>query len=231
VVSLVRGRVLVPDGTVERVAAALPESAAPTSAAANPAATHPAPTNADGTDPDASSNAGRVSRIELPWPGDVPHGGRHGYLHCDREGFNAAATRAAARLESVIGAATRVLVLGTEELMYLPLRLALELARDPRRQVAYQSTTRSPVHAIDQPGYPIRRRIDFLSRMLGELDKPPVGRFVYNAYWPDGGTEICWSEADLVVIVDDGHAQPGPAGLAAAVAATTGAPVLLAVLR
>jgi len=171
-----------------------------------------------------------VSRLELPWPGNVPHGGRHGFLDVHRAGFDTAVAAAAARLGSVIGDTSRVLVLGTEELMYLPLRLALHLARNPRRRVAFQSTTRSPVHAIDEPGYPIRRRIDFRSRVLGDRDEPAESRYIYNAFWPDSGSGTQFAEADLIVIVDDGHALPGSAGVAATVAASTGTPVLLAVL-
>ena len=37
-------------------------------------------------------------------------------------------------------------------------------------------------------------------------------------------------EPDLIVVVDDGHAVPGPTGVAESLAAATGAPVLLAVL-
>jgi hypothetical protein len=162
----------------------------------------------------------------------VPHGGRHGFRDTDRPAFDAAVRDAAAQLAAVLGEARRVLVLGTEELMYLPLRLALDLARHPHRWVAFQSTTRSPVHAIDEPGYPIRRRIDFISRVLGDGGEPAVSRYVYNAYWADGdaGTGTGFVEADLIVIVDDGHALPGQTGVAATLAEATGAPVLLAVL-
>ena len=101
-------------------------------------------------------------------------------------------------------------MLGTEELMYLPLRLALDAGRRPLRQMVFQSTTRSPVHAIDQPGYPIRRRIDFRSAVIA--GRPPaVDRLVYNAGWP-GRTETGAGEADLIIIVDDGHAVAGPHG-------------------
>jgi hypothetical protein len=176
--------------------------------------------------------------VDLAWPEDVPTGGRHGFLAEDRAAFDAAVYAAALALAPLCRDASRILVLGTEELMYLPLRLALELAREPGRSLAFQSTTRSPVHAIDRPGYPIRRRIDFRSRIIGEPQQPV--RHVYNAGWPTvgdprpaetGAVSAGFTEPELIVVVDDGHAVPGPDGVAASIAMATGAPVLLAALR
>lgn len=200
VVSLAGGAVRVPDGTAERVAADL--AGAPPSVADRPVA---------------------VREVTVPWPARLPHGGRHGFAAADRLEFDATVPAAAAALAVVCGDATRVLVLGTEELMYLPLRLALAL-QDGGRATAFQSTTRSPVHAIDAPGYPIRRRIDFSS--LPHPDGAErAERHVYNAGWPDRSGA---GEADLIVVVDDGHAVPGPAGVAESVARATGTPVVLA---
>jgi hypothetical protein len=157
----------------------------------------------------------------------VRTGGRHGFLPDDRTAFDAALQAAAAVLGVGVGQAQRILLLGTEELMYLPLRLALELSRKPRRAVAFQSTTRSPVHAIDRTGYPIRRRIDFVSSIVDDSEHPV--RHVYNAGFPppDG----MFAGPELIVVVDDGHAVAGPDGVAASIAAATGVPVLLAVLH
>ena len=204
VVSLARGSVRVPDGTAERVALDL---AAPT----------PPP-------PDGRAGDGPVGvrEVPLPWPARLPHGGRHGFAGPDRPEFDATVAAAALGLGSVCGTAERVLVLGTEELMYLPLRLALAL-RSPTRATAFQSTTRSPVHAIDAPGYPIRRRIDFVSSVHPGGDR--AERHVYNAGWPDRSGA---GEADLIVVVDDGHAVAGPEGVAESVARATGTPVVLA---
>lgn len=202
VVALTRGSVRVPAGTAERVARDLD--------GAGPAA------GRDGPPP-------VVRSAPLPWPARLPAGGRHGFGGPDRTEFEATVGAAAHALSEACGDAERVLVLGTEELMYLPLRLALAL-RSAGRTTAFQSTTRSPVHAIDDPGYPIRRRIDFTSAPYpGSPDRED--RHVYNAGWPDtaGG-----GEADLIVVVDDGHAVDGPAGVAASVARATGTPVVLA---
>ncbi len=203
VVALVGGAVTVPEGTADRVARDLVDEPRPTAGGLPP-----------------------VREIALPWPAVVPQGGRHGLALADRLPFDAAVRVAARVLEPACGDARRVLVLGTEELMYLPLRLALAL-RKPNRQTAFQSTTRSPVHAIDDPGYPIRRRIDFLSRVHPAGDDRAV-RHVYNARWPVRVGEVGSDEADLIVVVDDGHAVTGPGGVAHTVAAATGAPVVLA---
>jgi hypothetical protein len=177
------------------------------------------------------------SRVELPWPAARPTGGRHGFLSEHRPAFDAAIRSAAAVLTAAAGPARRILVLGSEELMYLPLRLAFELAEDPLRRIMFQSTTRSPVHAIDRPGYPIRRRVDFQSAVIGPgLDEPDrTRRHVYNVCWPSNSTRAttddgALDEADLIVVVDDGHALSGTNGVAQSICAATGVPVVLAVL-
>ena len=207
VVSLVRGGITVPPGTVERVAATMQSQ-------------QPLPGNIAG-----QARRVAVSGLDLSWPVGVPDGGRHGLGGHQRAAFDAAVPRCASALSAACGSATRVLVVGTDEFMYLPLRLSLELARDPSRRIAFQSTTRSPVHVVDAPGYPIARRIDFRGAPVGSGDEGSDVRHLYNACWPTGR-----AEADLVVVIDDGQAVPGPDGVAAAVAAATGAPVLLAVL-
>ena len=207
VVSLVRGGITVLPGTVERIAATMQSR-------------QPLPRGIAG-----GARRIAVSGLALSWPVGVPDGGRHGLGAVQRAAFDAAVPRCASALSAACGSATRVLVVGTEEFMYLPLRLSLELARDPSRRIAFQSTTRSPVHVVDAPGYPISRRIDFRGGTVGSGDEGSTVRHLYNACWPAGR-----AEADLVLVIDDGHAVEGPDGVAAAVAAATGAPVVLAVL-
>lgn len=174
------------------------------------------------------AGAGGATRVELPWPADVPEGGRHGFARADRWRFEKALATAAGALEAALGPAPgRVLVLAHEELMYLPLRLACALAHQGR-QVRYQTTTRSPVHPVDTPGYPIRRALRFPGTD-GEGD-----RYVYNVGWsaPLGvPTAPGGDGADVVVLVVDGPAAD-PAALAPTVAAlATVAPrVLVAVV-
>ena len=55
----------------------------------------------------------------------------------------------------------RTLVLGTEEFMYTPLRIAEAVAGLSDGEVVYHSTTRSPVHVVDVDGYAVRSRLSF----------------------------------------------------------------------
>jgi len=211
VVSLVGGRIELPECLVERVAKELP----------------------DGSDrPSAPQRAGAGDaprHLDLPWPADVPTGGRHGMLPDQRVGFDGAVKTAAAAVGQACGPARRVLVVGTEELMYLPLRIALDLVQNPPdgelpgRRVMFQSTTRSPVHAVDEPGYPVRRRIDFVSDDGGAA----VTRHLYNGASPNADYPDAEAHADVIVVIDEGDARPGADGIAAAIAAATGAEVLL----
>ena len=107
--------------------------------------------------PPAPVPAGRGSVDVLAggWPASVPVGARTGV----RAGH---AEEPLAGLAAAVGARLSggpVLVLGTEELMWLPLRLADGLA--PSRPVLFQSTTRSPVLPADLAGYAVRRRLLF----------------------------------------------------------------------
>ncbi|MFE5796455.1 phosphoribosyltransferase [Streptomyces sp. NPDC056503] len=109
------------------------------------------------------------------------------------------------------GAAPRVLVLGFEELMYAPLRLAGAL-EDAGLDVRYSTTTRSPVLAVDDPGYAIRTRLVFPAH-----DDPADGpgeRYAYNV--AGGGFDA------VVAVVDSAADTPGlhaPDGLLAQLAA------------
>lgn len=65
----------------------------------------------------------------------------------------------------------KTLVLGTEEFMYVPLRLAANLKGD----VHYKSLTRSPIYPDQRGSYPIRSGLKFKS-----LYNPSVDNYVYN---------------------------------------------------
>ncbi len=205
------GTVTLPDGVLERgqalVAAQEAEAADPVPGAAG----HPAP----------------VTRVDLAWPAGVPDGGRHGFTPAHRAALEAALPDLAERIAGALGDEARrgrVLVLGFEELMYAPLRLgtALERALGADAEVRYSTTTRSPVLAVDDPGYAIRTRLVFPAH-----DTPadgPGDRYAYN---------VAGAGFDAVVAVVDSTADTpelhAPEGLLARLAAHTGQ-VLLAVV-
>ncbi|MEU4212713.1 phosphoribosyltransferase [Streptomyces sp. NPDC026206] len=127
-----------------------------------------------------------TARVGLGWPAGLPDGGRHGFTPTHRTRLEAALPRMAARVRDALPAGTeRVLVLGNEELMYAPLRLAQAL-EPALADVRFSTTTRSPVLAVDDPGYAIRSRLTF-STHEGE-------RYAYN---------VAGGRFDAVVVVVD----------------------------
>ncbi|GAA2284916.1 phosphoribosyltransferase [Streptomyces hawaiiensis] len=180
----------------------------------------PAPT---GPHPDADRTGPHVTRVDLRWPANLPDGGRHGFTPTQRARLETALPGMAARLaEALPRKARRVHILGFEELMYAPLRLARELERDTGLEVRYSTTTRSPVLAVDDPGYAIRTRLAFPAH-----DDPADGpgeRYAYN---------VAGAGFDAVVAVVDSAADTpalhAPDGLLARLAAHT-PEVLLAVV-
>ncbi|MEV0542985.1 phosphoribosyltransferase [Nocardia salmonicida] len=170
-----------------------------------------------------ATQSGSYGRIELTWPADVPEGGRHGILRSDAAAFDIALKSIADEVNTRLDAefvGRPVIVIGHEELMYLPLRLAAELA-DAGTPTRFQTTTRSPAYVLDEPGYPLRRGFRFTAP---EPD-PTAQRYLYNAQWPDG-------DAVLLVVIDPPADTPelvAPGGLVDALTAS-GADVLIAVL-
>ncbi|MGW3300858.1 phosphoribosyltransferase [Streptomyces rubiginosohelvolus] len=218
------GTVTLPDGVLERgqalVAAQEAEQAEEAreageareaSASAPPPVPAPAP----------------VTRVDLAWPAGVPDGGRHGFTPAHRAALEAALPGMAERIAGALGGRARqgrVLVLGFEELMYAPLRLgtALEQTLGAAAEVRYSTTTRSPVLAVDDPGYAIRTRLVFPAH-----DTPadgPGDRYAYN---------VAGAGFDAVVAVVDSTADTpelhAPEGLLTRLAAHAGQ-VLLAVV-
>ncbi|MER5856713.1 phosphoribosyltransferase [Streptomyces sp900105245] len=162
-------------------------------------------------------------RVDLGWPARLPDGGRHGFTPAHRTRLEAALPAMAGRMADALPPdARRVLVLGNEELMYTPLRLAEQLERTTGAEVRFSTTTRSPVLALDDPGYAIRTRLTFPAH-----DDPADGpgeRYAYN---------VAGAGFDTVVAVVDSAADTpalhAPDGLLARLAAH--APhVLLAVV-
>ncbi|MEV3991004.1 phosphoribosyltransferase [Streptomyces sp. NPDC049837] len=175
--------------------------------------------------------AASVRRVDLGWPDGVPDGGRHGFTPDHRAHLDAALPAMAARLATALGLAPapgqdeggvgapgragtppRVLVLGCEELMYAPLALGVALEERGGAEVRFSTTTRSPVLAVDDPGYAIRTRLVFPAH-----DAPadgPGDRYAYN---------VAGAGFDAVVAVVDSAADTpalhAPDGLLAQLAA------------
>ena len=170
--------------------------------------------------PDAP--AFEVRRAALDWPAGLPDGGRHGFLPEHRVRLEKDLARMADVIAAGLGDVSHVLVLGFEELMYAPLRLAEALADAlPSVDVRYSTTTRSPVLAVDDPGYAIRTRLVFPSH-----DDPADGpgeRYAYNVA-PGSGQR---GFDQIVLVVDDvGDTAALAGGLLARLRAL--APVLVA---
>ncbi|MER5746850.1 phosphoribosyltransferase [Streptomyces sp. NPDC002225] len=162
------------------------------------------------------------TRVDLQWPAGVPDGGRHGFTPAHRAALEAALPAMAARVAEQLGDARRVLILGFEELMYAPLRLGTALERLTDAEVRYSTTTRSPVLAVDDPGYAIRTRLVFPAH--DDPDDGPGDRYAYNV--AGAGFDAVLLAVDSVADTPELHA---PGGLLEQLAAHTGH-VLLAVV-
>ncbi|MFE6053584.1 phosphoribosyltransferase [Kitasatospora sp. NPDC056446] len=148
-----------------------------------------------------SATPAPLVRVALDWPAGLPDGGRHGFTVHDRARLDAALPRLARQTAEALPAdARRVLVLGFEELMYAPLRLAGALAeRLGGDRVRYSTTTRSPVLAVDDPGYPIRTRLAFPAHDDPQ-DPSSRERYAYNVA---PGSDPSRRFDAVVLVVDD----------------------------
>ena len=95
---------------------------------------------------------------------------RHGWDASDQAVLEARVPEVAGKLAAA-RTGPSALVLGTEEFMYAPLRVAQALGDGVR----YQSTTRSPIVAADVVGYPIRHKAAFANPV-----EPRLASYVYN---------------------------------------------------
>jgi adenine/guanine phosphoribosyltransferase-like PRPP-binding protein len=197
VVALTRACLTLPPDLAERAVALRAELGGAT-AAARPAAAgaphHPAVSGAAapaiacathaGVDAIGAHAAGagapaRVLLEDLGWPTGLPAGARHGFTAAHHRLLAVALPELAADLARAadVRAGERTLVLGTEELMAVPLRLAAALA-EAGHNVRFSTTTRSPAVVVDEPDYALTSGIAFPSH-----DDPadgPSPRFAYN---------------------------------------------------
>lgn len=125
---------------------------------------------------------GVVRRIDIGWPTGLSETGRHGFTPEDRSCLDDAVATMTARIEEAVSptvpAEGSLSVLGVEELMYAPQRIAAGLAnRLDHIRVRFSTTTRSPVLAVDADGYAIRSKMGFAAH-----DNASEGgtRYAYN---------------------------------------------------
>ncbi|MFE5858146.1 phosphoribosyltransferase [Streptomyces sp. NPDC056500] len=194
-----------------------------------------------------TEGAGAAVRVDLDWPPGLPDGGRHGFTPEHRARLERALPALAGTIAAALGLETttpdsiptgppaaphphpsasdaprRVLVLGFEELMYAPLRLGTALERLTTAEVRFSTTTRSPVLAVDDPGYAIRTTLAFPAH-----DDPADGpgeRYAYNV--AGAGFDAVVAVVDSIADTTELHA---PGGLLDRLAAHTPR-VLLAVV-
>lgn len=132
----------------------LPEDVLDRAATARAALAAPAPI--------PSGPLGHVTVHDNLWPTTLAGTARHGMIIEETHWLNDAADAVALLLLPALADATSILVLGTEELLHMPTRVAAALDRNlAKATVLNQSTTRSPVHAANDPGYAIRRTVEF----------------------------------------------------------------------
>jgi hypothetical protein len=144
----------------------------------------------------------------------VDTAGAHGTRLADLAG-PAAGTAADALAAAGVPGTARVLVLGSEEHLALPLAIADALS-DAFPDTSFSSTTRSPVHVHDEPGYAIRSAVTFASHDHAVDGGPGSGtRYAYNVAPATGGDcEACDCECcdckgfDAIVYVPEPGTPP-----------------------
>lgn len=165
VVALTRAAVTLPDDLAERAAAVRAGLTRRPGTAPGPLAAPPP----------------RVALRDLGWPPDLPAGGRHGFTAAHHRTLAAVLPGVVAELAetAAVRGDERTLVLGTEELMAVPLHLAAGLAEQAGGPgVRFSTTTRSPALVVDEPGYALANGIAFPAH-----DDPADGpgpRYAYN---------------------------------------------------
>ncbi|ABS04770.1 pyrimidine operon attenuation protein/uracil phosphoribosyltransferase [Kineococcus radiotolerans] len=148
--------------------------------------------------------------VRVDWPSGVPTTARFGTAPAHAELL--AGADLVRHLLPEVRTDAEVLVLASEELLHAPLAVACQLAARHPGRVRFSSTTRSPVLAVDDPGYAVRSSVAFTSHDPA-VDGPGT-RYAHNAA-REGG----W---DAIVLVVDSASAPtalhAPDGVLAALA-------------
>lgn len=204
-VSLLDGRVRLPANVLagaRELIAALPQPPAQCSAAVRSPSRVP------------------VSWLDVVLPEGVPAIASTGWGPGQERAARAAMSLAAAWLP--VARDDRTLVLGDEELMYLPQLLAAALGRDVRTS----TTTRTPAVTIDQPGYPLRTVLTFGSTEDGL--RPAYAYNVAASAHTDAGNAPGF---DHIVFVTDAPRGPRTTDLVGRLAESAGRSVHVLTLR
>ena len=188
-VSLLDGRVLLPTDAVEAVRGFVESRPAVTT---KPRSADPSP----------------ARWLSVALPEIVPPTAAGGWGGDQERSATAAMALAAASLP--VARDSRTLVLGDEELMYLPQLIALALGD----QVRTSTTSRTPAIAVDQPGYPLRTALTFPSTQDGR--RPVYAYNVAASDHPDPGNAPGF---DHIVLVTDAERGPRTEPLVAELAA------------
>ena len=172
-----------------------------------------------------SAVARRSGRVPVSWrdialPDGVPAIGSTGWRPDQERAARAAMKLAAASLPVARDSST--LVLGDEELMYLPQLLAAALGGDVRTS----TTTRTPAVTIDRPGYPLRTVLTFGSTENGH--RPAYAYNVAASAHADAGNAPGF---DHIVFVTDAPRGPRTDELVGRLAESAGRSVHVRTLR
>lgn len=160
--ALIEGTIEVKGGPVERLPQSAPERRL---SAGVQVLRHDLSAYFSHTEALSADSAGHTSDIPyLEWTG------RFGMREADNAALDAQVRSASAYL-SAQRRGTRTLCMGTGEFMYVPMRIAAELGDG----VFYQSSTRSPIHVVDEEGYAIRSGFPHVSP-----NDPGIANFFYN---------------------------------------------------
>ena len=161
-----------------------------------------------------------VSLLDVPLPNGLPALGLAGWSSAQERAARAAMRLVAASLP--VAADGRTLVLGDEELMYLPQLLAAALGDE----VMTSTTTRTPAVVLDRAGYPLRTVLAF-----GSTDDGRRPAYAYNVAPSSDPVPGNAPGFDHIVFVTDAPRGPRTADLIGKLAVSARCGVHVVTLR